>query len=108
MTALARYFRGLSWVRDDCRRHQLGRQRQTEPADGKSVSSPEVLLPLNISPLPVMVQKQRLTEGGNLSSQPKNVISVCYKTELEPVKEGKVEQLAVVEADVEGTCQNSR
>lgn len=27
---------------------------------------------------------------------------------MEPVKEGKVEQLAVVEADVEGKCQNSR
>jgi len=78
-----------------------------EPADGKSVSNPEVLMPLNISPPPVMVQKQRLTEDGNLVSQP-YVTSVCYKTELEPVKEGKVEKLAVVEADVEGTCQNSR
>jgi len=65
-------------------------------------------MPLNISPPPVMVQKQRLAEGGNLVDQPYNVTSVCYKTELEPVKEGKVEKLAVVKADVEGTCHNSR
>jgi len=105
--ALARNFRSLSWVRDDCGRHQLRRQRQTELGDGKSVSSPKVLLPLNISPLPVIVQKQRIIEGGNLDSQHYNVISVCYKTELELVKEGKIDQLAVVKADVEGTCQNS-
>ena len=43
-----------------------------------------------------------------MGSQPYNIISVCYRTELEPGKEGKVEQLAVVKTDVVDTCQNSK
>jgi hypothetical protein len=60
-----------------------------EPSDGKSVSIPKVLTTLKISPLPVIAQKQRQTNGGIMGSQQCHVIPACYRKVLHLEKKAR-------------------